>query len=214
MTPVIAAIPLGAPSHDASQLPLLCKEEFEAGADRWEPTDRTAWRTTEARGGHVYSLFRQSKYVPPYRSPVNYSLLKDIFVTDFTLEAKVQSTVKDYDHRDMCLIFGYQDPAHFYYVHFGKKTDDHANQIFIVNAAPRIKISTRTTPGTNWDDEWHTVRIVRRVADGTINVYFDDMKSPVMMACDKTFTRGRIGVGSFDDTGAWDDVTLWGAVEQ
>ena len=68
-------------------------------------------------------------------------------VGDFQLELQLQSTVKDYDHRSMVLVFGYQDPAHFYYVHFGKKTDDHANQIFIVNAAPRLKISTKTTPG-------------------------------------------------------------------
>jgi hypothetical protein len=126
------------------------------------------------------------------------------------LEARLQSTVKDYGHRDMCLFFGYRDPAHFYYVHLGKQTDDHANQIFIVNDAPRKKISTKTSPGTNWDDAWHQVKIVRRTADGAIEVYFDDMKTPVMTATDKTFTSGRIGVGSFDDTGNWDDVTLSG----
>ena len=82
----------------------------------------------------------------------------------------------------MCLFFGYQDPAHFYYVHLGKKTDDHANQIFIVNGADRKKISTKTTDGTNWNDDWHSVKIVRKVADGSIEVYFDDMKTPVMTA--------------------------------
>ena len=77
-------------------------------------------------------------------------------VGDFVLEVELQSTVKDYDHRSMVLVFGYQDPAHFYYVHFGKKTDDHANQIFIVNGAPRdedldqdhARHAPGTTPGT------------------------------------------------------------------
>jgi hypothetical protein len=110
----------------------------------------------------------------------------------------------------MCLFFGYQDPAHFYYVHLGKKTDDHANQVFIVNNAPRVKISAKTTAGTNWDDNWHQIKIVRQVGDGTIEVYYDDMKTPVMTAKDKTFTWGRIGVGSFDDTGNWDDIKLYG----
>src|SRR5207248_9501072 len=121
-----------------------------------------------------------------------------------------QNTVKDYPTRDMVVIFGYQDPAHFYYVHLGKKTDDHANQIFIVNGAPRVKISTKTTPGTNWTDGWHDVKVVRRVGDGTIEVYFDDMKRPVMTATDKTFTWGQVGVGTFDDTGNWDDIRLRG----
>jgi hypothetical protein len=31
-----------------------------------------------------------------------------------------------------------------------------------------------------------------------------------MTAADKTFTGGRLGVGSFDDTGNWDDIKVWG----
>jgi hypothetical protein len=110
----------------------------------------------------------------------------------------------------MCLFFGYQDPAHFYYVHLGQKTDDHANQIFIVNGAPRTKISTKTTEGTKWDNQWHPVKIIRLVSDGTIQVFFDDMKTPAMTATDKTFTWGQVGLGSFDDTGNWTDVKLHG----
>ena len=192
-------------------LPLLIAEDFEKGADRWQPTDPKAWRISEGRGGKVYDQFvKQSKYEPPHRSPFNFSLLKDVTVGDFALTAKVRSTVKDYDHRDCCVIFGYQDKAHFYYVHFGKKTDDHANQIFIVNGQPRTKISTKTTAGTPWNDEWHDVKIVRRVKRGSIDVYFDDMEKPVMTARDKTFTWGQIGIGTFDDTSQWDDVKLYG----
>jgi hypothetical protein len=192
------------------ELPLLFQDDFENGASHWQPTDPQAWKVIQTDRGKVYSQFKQSKYEPPYRSPFNLALLKDVSVSDFVLEAKLQSTVKDYPHRDMCLAFGYQNPAHFYYVHLGKKTDDHANQIFIVNGAPRKKISTKTSPGTNWDDGWHHVKIVRNVADGSIMVYFDDMKTPVMTATDKTFLWGRVGIGSFDDTGNWDDVKLHG----
>jgi hypothetical protein len=207
---VLATWPAAELRSQSSELPVLRDEDFEKGADRWEPTDPHAWKVVDTKQGKVYSQFQQSKYSPPHRSPLNFSLLKDITVADFVLETKVQSTVKDYGHRDMCLVFGYQDPSHFYYVHLGKKTDEHANQIFIVNEAPRTKISTKTTPGTNWDDEWHRVKIVRRVDDGTIDVYFDDMKTPVMTAVDKKFTWGRVGLGSFDDTGNWDDVKLRG----
>jgi hypothetical protein len=110
----------------------------------------------------------------------------------------------------MCLVFGYQDRAHFYYVHLGKKTDDHANQIFIVDNEPRRKISTKTTPGTPWDDRWHHVKLERSVADGAISMYFDDMENPVMTAADKTFLWGQIGIGSFDDTGNFANIVLRG----
>jgi hypothetical protein len=55
------------------------------------------------------------------------------------------------------------------------------------------------------------VRVVRRVASGKIEVYFDDMENPAMTATDKTFQWGRVGVGTFDDTGNVDEVILWGA---
>lgn len=209
-TPTLLCLLLLASPASAADLPLVYEDSFDQGAKNWEPTDPKCWKVAEADGNKFFSQFEKCKYSPPHRSPVNFALLKDVTVGDFILEAKCRSTVKDYGHRDMCLFFGYQDPSHFYYVHLGKQADDHANQIFIVNSAPRTKISTKTTPGTNWTDDWHHVKIVRRVADGTIEVYFDDMKTPVMTATDRTFASGRIGIGTFDDTGDWDDVKLFG----
>ena len=182
---------------------------------QWEPTDPAAWKIKKTDKGQVYSQFKKrSNYKPPHRSPLNISWRKEPLVSDFQLDVEVLSTHPDYGHRDACLFFGFQDSGHFYYVHLGKKTDDHANQIFIVNGKPRSKISTKTTPGTNWDDKWHHVRIVRKVSDGTIAVYYDDMKTPVMTATDKTFTTGRIGLGSFDDTTDWRNFRLQGQLAQ
>ena len=196
----------------ASAGELLIREDFESGASRWEPSDPAAWKISTARGGKVNELItNKSDYKPPYRSPLGISILKDVVAGDFVLTAKVKTTHESYGHRDMCILFGYQDPAHFYYVHFGQATDEHANQIFIVNGAPRTKISTRTTPGTPWeDDTWHRVKIVRSVKEGTIEVFFNDLEHPVMVASDKSFKWGRIGIGSFDDTGMWDDIVLNG----
>ncbi len=198
-------------AQEQASLPELVREDFEKGADRWAPTDPAAWKLVETpKGGRAFAQFQKSKFNPPHRSPLNFALLKDVTVGDFVFEAKLQSTIKDYNHRDMCFIFGYQNPAHFYYVHLGKKTDDHANQIFIVNGADRKKISTKTSEGTNWTDEWHAFKLVRNVATGKIEVYFDDMKTPVMEAVDKSFEWGQVGIGTFDDTGNWDDVILRG----
>jgi hypothetical protein len=196
----------------AADLPLVVRDDFENGADRWQPMDGQSWKIIQTPRGKVYSLFAQSNYKPPYRSAVNIALLKDIVVGDFVLEVELQSTVKDYDHRSMVLVFGYQDPAHFYYVHFGKKTDDHANQIFIVDGAARAKISTETTVGTRWDDAWHKVKIARDATHGDIEVYFDDMRRAVMEAIDDTFAWGQVGIGAFDDLGNFDNFLLRGKV--
>jgi len=193
-------------------LPLVFSENFESGkADNWEPTDLKAWRIDKQGDNHIYNQFKKrSDYNPPVFSPYNRSLVKNVNVGNFVLDVQVQSTHSDYGHRDLCLFFGYQDDAHLYYVHLGKKMDAHANNIFIVNGEPRKKISTKTTAGTDWDDEWHHVRLTRDVRSGSIEVYFDEMQTPVMKAADKTFRSGRVGVGSFDDTGHFDNLLLFG----
>lgn len=200
------------PAKELLGLPLLLAEDFESGkADRWEPTDPGAWRVDRQGDNHVYNQHKKrSNYEPPVRAPYNRSLLKELYVGNCVLDVRMQSTHPDYGHRDMCLFFGYQDESHFYYVHLGKQADEHANQIFIVDGKPRAKISTRSTPGTNWDDQWHHVRVVRDVKSGEIRVYFDNMTEPAMTATDKTFTWGRLGVGTFDDTGHFDDVLVYG----
>ncbi|MCI0683118.1 MAG: hypothetical protein L0Y71_13535 [Gemmataceae bacterium] len=42
------------------------------------------------------------------------------------------------------------------------------------------------------------------------SVYFDDMKTPIMTAADRTLAWGRVGIGSFDDSGNWADVKVYG----
>lgn len=200
-----------APPMELLGRPLLLHEDFTSkDATKWELADPKAWRFVDQDGNAVFNQFEQSKVQTPVRSPFNRAVVKDLVVGNCVLDVKLQSTARDYPHRSLCLFFGYQDPAHMYYVHFGQKTDDHANQIFIVNNEPRKKISTKTTEGTPWNNAWHHARIVRDVDSGKIEVFFDDMETPVMTAVDKTFTWGQVGIGSFDDTGNFDEVLVYG----
>ena len=192
-------------------LPLLFEDDFEKGSDAWEPTDASAWKLNDNDGGKAYGITKRgSSYKPPHRSPYHISLIKDVEAGDFVLTLKIKSTLDTGGHRDACLFFNYQDPANFYYVHLGKRADPHSCQIMIVKDAPRKMITQKQTTGVPWDDDWHNVKVVRRVADGTIEIYFDDMDTPVMAAVDKTFGTGRIGIGSFDDMDDFDDVKLYG----
>lgn len=196
-------------------LPMILEEDFESFAfSDWRATDPNAWQVEALDRGTVLSQFRASSVQTPVRSPFNRIVVDGLNVTDFQLDVDVQSTIPDYGHRDMCLFFGYQDPSHFYYVHLGKEADDHANQIFIVNEAPRTKISLTSTEGTPWDDEWHHVRVTRDVTSGRIAIYFDDLETPVMTAEDRTFTWGTVGLGSFDDTGRFDNFQLRGRLAE
>lgn len=197
------------PAPECQGMPLVFSDDFEKGADRWEPTDAKAWKIVEENGNHAYSLFGESNYEPPVRSPKNIAWIKDLNVMDFVIEAKVKQTGREYGHRDFCVFFGRQDATHFYYVHLATKADEHANSIFLVNGVPRVSIAKERTDGTAWDQAYHTVRVVRNTESGLIQVFRDDMTKPIMVAEDKTFTSGGIGFGSFDDTGNLDDVRIW-----
>jgi len=201
-------------AYGAEEMPLVFEADFEDGKlDAWEAADAKAWRIEDVLGGKALALFGKSDYKPQVRSPLNLNLIKDISVGSFVLELKTLSTTKDYAHRDLCLFFGHQDPSHFYYVHIANKSDAHSNSIFLVDGKARVSIAKTRTEGTKWDDNWHTVRLVRDVESGTIEVFFDDRPEPIMTAVDRRLVWGRVGVGSFDDTGRFDDIRLWGIMK-
>lgn len=192
-------------------MPLLAHEDFDSGADRWSTTDASAWQVESKSGRSYFALTKKrSDYEPPVRSPYNMALLKDVETGSFVLDVDFRSSNEVYGHQDLCLVFGHQDASHFYYVHFGRKADAHANSIFLVNGEPRVSIAKERTDGTDWSRGWHRARIKRDVKSGSIEVYFDDMQRPIMKTVDKTFVRGKVGIGSFDDTGHFDAIRLWG----
>jgi hypothetical protein len=169
-------------------------------------TDPKAWRFSPS---NALELTKQSQYKPIVRSPVNIALIADKMFEDFVLEVDLMQTGREYGHRDMCLFFGFQTPTNFYYAHIATAADPNAHNIFIVNGKPRTNIAKKTTKGVNWGlGVWHTVRLERKVADGSIRVFFDDMSEPIMVAEDKTFGAGYIGFGSFDDTGMVDNIRI------
>ncbi len=194
---------------------LLYQQDFagpEALAD-FEFSDPAAWRWTAGADGRpgALELFQQSRYRPRVRSPVNVALLRAPEFGDFILEADLHQTGREYGHRDLCLFLAAKDPANFYYVHLASRADPNAHNIFLVNDAPRTNIATRATAGVDWGaGQWHRVRVERTVADGIIRVFFNDLSAPIMEASDRHFDFGRIGFGSFDDTGKFARVRIWG----
>lgn len=197
------------PAKDAKNV--VFSEDFESPSEareRLELLDPETWRFTETDGNGVLEITeRGSAYKPPHRSPGHIALIRDLEVGNCEIQFRVRSTKDTGNHRDCCIFFGYQDAAHFYYVHLGAKPDPHSGQIMLVDEAPR-KALTDNKALTPWDDEWHEVLLRRNVDTGKIDVYFDDMSSPHMSVTDRTFGAGRVGIGSFDDMNAFDDLTV------
>lgn len=184
------------------------REDFESGIDRWEIIDPKTWELqSHGKGQSLAITSRQSEYEPKVRSPKHIALIRDLEAEGFEMTFAVKSTKDTGNHRDCCVFFNYQDPTHFYYIHLGAKPDPHSGQIFIVNDAPRLAL-TQNDKRVPWGDDWHQVKLVRDFGSGSITIYFDDMETPQLKVIDKTFGMGRIGIGSFDDMDAFDEIEV------
>jgi hypothetical protein len=211
------AVAADQPSGIPDGYSLQYEQRFDSPAALKELTlsDSKAWRFAKDGDSGALELHGKSDYQPKDRSPFNIALVANRQFTDFVLEAELQSTVKPYPHQDMCLFFGYEATNRFYYAHIAVKPDpikaeSHAHDIFIVNDKPRLAIAKEVSAGVTWgENQWHKVRVERRIADGTIKVFFDDMTKPIMHGVDKTFASGCVGFGSFDDKGKVRNVKIW-----
>jgi len=194
--------------------PLLFASDFENGrADGWEPGVSARWLVAREDGSFVYQLTAPGE-AGPVRAPTSWSVVGDLDVGSFVFTGRMRcKTDPANSKRDMCVIFHFQDPTHFYYVHFSASSDDVHNIIGLVDGADRVKINREPAGASVFrltDRRFHKFKVTSDAATGEIKAYLDDMAAPILTAADKTFTHGRVGVGSFDDTGSFDDLKIWG----
>jgi len=145
------------------------------------------------------------------RRPAALAILNMQPVQRVTIEADIRSTAPaDVVRRDLDIIVGYESPTRFYYVHLAAVSDDVHNGIFRVKNADRVRIDSGGAKPQLADFSWHHVRVDRDGRTGRIAVYMDGSRAPVLQATDTTIGRGRVGVGSFDDTGEFRDIVIEG----
>ena len=198
----------------ASGLPLLMTSDFESGqADGWAPNDPAHWRVVADGGSMIYELTASGE-PGPVRAPASVSVWTGHDASSFEFTGRLRCDADAASPvRDMCVIFHYRDPAHFYYVHFAGSSDAVHNIIGIVDGADRVKINAEPAGASTFrlaDRAWHAVKVTCDARTGDIRADLDDMTSPVLTARDNRIGHGLVGVGSFDDTGAFDDLTFLG----
>ncbi len=191
---------------------LVFQEEFTHPnkIDDFARSDPAAWRWGRVEHNSYLELFAPSAYEPLYRSPSGIALLPDLLVADFDMELRVEQTGRNYAHRDLCVVFGFVAADRYYYTHLAPQPDANAHSVFAVDRAPRVSLLPPQAKGIEWgNDQWHTIRVERRTAEGTIRVFWDGGEEPIFEAEDRRFGWGRLGFGSFDDTGRVTEIQVW-----
>lgn len=213
---VLAALGCFASSErgDIDKLPILARFDFEDGtAKGWQPKNLDHWRVVKHGGSLVYELAAPGEQ-GKVRAPTSWSVIAGCDVTSFVFTGRLKCYAEASNpHRDLCIFFLYQDPTHFYYVHFSASSDEAHNIIGLVNGSDRVKVNHEPAGKSVFrllDSNWHTFKVTCDDSSGKIQAFLDDMENPILTAVDTTFHHGLVGVGSFDDTGCFDDLILRG----
>jgi hypothetical protein len=182
------------------------RDNFSSGKlDAWQFPFAEDWVVKQDGPLHYLHMLRSRDPLVP-RRPQQFGLVKGVTVGSFTLETRVRR-----EGSSMMIVFNYVDSLHFYYTHLskdpGRKIDVH-NGIFLVDGAPRRRIAGLEADPVLPDTNWHKIRVERDVSAGTIKVFVDQETQPRFAVVDKTFKCGRIGLGSFDETGDYTDFKL------
>jgi len=203
-------------AEDASGLPLLVNEDFESGnAQNWMPNIAENWQVAKEDNSMVYQLTAPGP-AGAVRAPTSWSLIKDLDLSSFVFTGWTKcKTEPANDKRDVCIIFNFQDPTHFCYVHFSASSDEVHNIIGLVDGKDRVKINAEP-PGQSTarmiDLKFHEFKVSYDARSGEIRAYLDDMSAPILTAVDKALGHGLAGIGSFDDTASFDNIKLWGEI--
>jgi hypothetical protein len=214
LTAFMLVFSLAATGPALEELPSLATADFESGnAEGWLPNDPSHWKVVEREGSKVYELTAPGE-MGKVRAPTSWSLLAGHDVTSFVLSGRLKCLADPANpHRDLCVYFHFQDPTHFCYVHFSASSDEAHNIIALVNGADRVKINSEPagkSVSRLTGAEWHPFKVSYDAAGGKLEAFLDDLETPILTTVDKTLGHGLVGVGSFDDTGCFDDITLRG----
>ncbi|NOW00591.1 PQQ-dependent sugar dehydrogenase [Isoptericola chiayiensis] len=182
-------------------------------AEDWAPRTPAKW---EFPGDQVVLAEPGTNPNDGIRRPFEYAVLTEgPELGSFDLQAEVRlDAPASVNNRDVIVVFGWQSDTEYYYAHLSQDNTIYAhNGIFKVNDADRERIDdqwdgTVGAPPAVTDEEWHDVRVVRCADSGDIAVYVDGLDTPLLTANDSTFGEGRVGFGSFDNTGRLRDLTV------
>ena len=93
-------------------------------------------------------------------------------------------------------------------MHLAGITNAVHNGIFLVADADRRRLDQPDSVPQMKDQAWHRVRLERDPASGRIEIFMDGSTTPVLKATDTTIAAGRIGFGSFDETGEFRNIVV------
>lgn len=146
------------------------------------------------------------------RRPTKIALLNSQPFRKVTVEGDVKR-----NGRSVILVYGWQDPSHYNYAHISSDTavkQNVHNGMFHIFGGERVRISLLNGPASLETTDWTPVKLVFDGETGRCYVEVNGKRNPSLEAVDLSLRWGRVGLGSFDETGDFRNFKVSGAMQQ
>lgn len=190
-------------------LPLLAvqralpADRLEAFGRRWSVPLGADWRVAQEEGEETLLLVTARPKADSPRKPFQYALMEGPALERFTLEVEAR---RQQPRGSLIIVYAWRGPSHFNYVHLSDDTGSEQpvhNGVFHVYGGDRVRISPEQGPCALPSPGWHKCRVAYDAATGVVETWMDGQLNPSLRAVDISLGAGRIGLGSFFNTGAF-----------
>jgi len=170
--------------------------------DGWTAHMLSRWSTKYYDGDYALWLNTSSYNSPGDKDLGEIITIDNAIVSDFTFECDLQSCEGSGNvNADLAFIFGYQDFSNYYYAILNRSASNTTLRRLQNGVAYDLDVYD---PGVLSDQNWHHLKVTR--SSGHISVYLDNQL--ILSGYDNVFLAGKVGVGSKNDSGYFDDICL------
>ncbi len=146
------------------------------------------------------------------RRPTKIALLDSKPYRKVTIEGEVKRNA-----RSLILVYAWQDETHYNYAHMS--SDAAAKQVvhngmFHVFGGERVRMSPLDGPPSFDTQDWTPIKLVFDGDTGRCTVEVAGRKNPSLEAVDMSLRWGRVGLGSFNETGDFRNIRVTGETRE
>jgi hypothetical protein len=191
--------------------PATAADSLDAFGQRWNVPNAADWEKGQEEGREVLHLrVARPPQADAVRRPAQHALLEQPACGKFQLEVDVRRDAAK-DNSAVIIVYAWQSPLRFNYVHLCQESalqQPRHNGVFHVLDGERVRISPIEGAGALPDGAWRHVQISWNGATGRVETRVDGRVHPSLRAADLSLTSGRVGLGSFFNTGSFRNFRL------
>lgn len=183
--------------------PVFSDVEYFGTLDNYQLSEALHWRVVD-EDGDARLFLRASSYEPAGGDRLGaWAVASERRFGDMDFEVSVKSAenLSSNDAADYAVIFGWQDARNYYY--FLANATAEYNELFRVVDGVREALGTADRAALAGPD-WATLAVSRRGEHIAISV---DSQT-ILEVDDATFGEGSVGVGAFNDSAFFDDISV------